>query len=235
MRPALVADRTPSGPPVPVATPGEAIQRGGIVAAEVIYQAEVIDPERYEEYKTKAAASIVAAGGGRYLVRGGDVEVLEGDAPAGRTVVLEFPTMQAALDWCRSEEYTAIRTIREGAAQCDPMSSMASTDARHRAPRPLIDAPERPYLAVQAVAPGRPAHRPALRSTAAEPAIRDTPSARFGDACSGTLRPGSGGARCGWVGAWLTRCWGQVRRLRWAGGIGRSTPVALLEGLSTAF
>ena len=74
--------------------------------AYVIYQGEVIDPERYEEYKTKAAENIVAAGG-RYLVRGGPVEVLEGDAPAGRTVVLEFPTMQAALDWYRSEEYTA--------------------------------------------------------------------------------------------------------------------------------
>jgi uncharacterized protein (DUF1330 family) len=86
------------------------------VAAYVIYQGEVIDAERYEEYKTKAAASIVAAGG-RYLVRGGDVEVLEGDAPASRTVVLEFPTMQAVLDWYRSEEYTAIRRIREGAAR----------------------------------------------------------------------------------------------------------------------
>lgn len=96
--------------------PGEAIGLGGSVAAYVIYQGEVTDPERYEEYKTKAAASIVAAGG-RYVVRGGDVEVLEGDAPAGRTVVLEFPTRQAALDWYGSEDYTAIRKIREGAAR----------------------------------------------------------------------------------------------------------------------
>ena len=86
------------------------------MAAYVIYQGEVTDPARYEEYKTKAAASIIAAGG-RYLVRGGDVEVLEGDAPAGRTVVLEFPTMQAAVDWYRSEEYTTIRKIRDGAAR----------------------------------------------------------------------------------------------------------------------
>ena len=85
------------------------------MAAYVIYQGEVIDPERYEEYKLKVAPSIVAAGG-RYLVRGGDVEVREGDPPAGRTGVLEFPTRQAALDWYRSEEYTAIRKIREGAA-----------------------------------------------------------------------------------------------------------------------
>jgi uncharacterized protein (DUF1330 family) len=86
------------------------------VAAYVVYQGEVLDPERYDEYKTKGAASIVAAGG-RYLVRGGDVEGLEGEAPPGRTVVLEFPTMQAAIDWYRSDEYTEIRKIREGAAR----------------------------------------------------------------------------------------------------------------------
>ena len=57
----------------------------------VIYQGEVLDPVRYDEYRTHAAASIHAAGG-KYIVRGGDVEVLEGDAPAGRTVVLKFPT-----------------------------------------------------------------------------------------------------------------------------------------------
>jgi uncharacterized protein (DUF1330 family) len=82
----------------------------------VIYQGEVLDPERYEEYKTLAAASITAAGG-RYVVRGGDAELLEGDAPAGRTVVLEFPTRQAAVDWYRSDEYTEIRKVRVGAAR----------------------------------------------------------------------------------------------------------------------
>jgi uncharacterized protein (DUF1330 family) len=91
-------------------------QLGGIVAAYVIYQGEVLDAKRYDEYKTKGAASILAAGG-RYLVRGGDIEVLEGEAPAGCTVVLEFPSKQAALDWYRSDEYTEIRKIREGAAR----------------------------------------------------------------------------------------------------------------------
>jgi uncharacterized protein (DUF1330 family) len=89
---------------------------GGIVAAYVIYQGEVLDANRYGEYMPKAAASILAAGG-EYLVRGGDVEVLEGEAPAGRTVVAKFPSMKAALDWYRSDEYTEIRKIREGAAR----------------------------------------------------------------------------------------------------------------------
>ncbi|MDQ6695969.1 MAG: DUF1330 domain-containing protein [Actinomycetota bacterium] len=85
------------------------------MTAYVIYQGEIIDPERYDEYKAKAAASIAAAGG-RYIVRGGSVEVLEGDPPSGRTVVLEFPTMKAAVEWYQSAEYTEIRKIREGAA-----------------------------------------------------------------------------------------------------------------------
>jgi uncharacterized protein (DUF1330 family) len=84
--------------------------------AYVVYQGEVLDPTRYDEYKTKAAASILAAGG-RFLVRGGEVEVLEGEPPASRTSVLEFPTMQAALDWYRSDEYTEIRKLRQGAAR----------------------------------------------------------------------------------------------------------------------
>jgi uncharacterized protein (DUF1330 family) len=84
----------------------------------VIYQGEVFDPERYEEYKRLVAPNIAAAGG-RYLVRGGQAEALEGELPGGRTVVVEFPTMQAAVDWYRSEEYSAIRKVREGAARAN--------------------------------------------------------------------------------------------------------------------
>jgi uncharacterized protein (DUF1330 family) len=86
------------------------------MAAYVIYQADVLDQQRYDEYKAKGAESILAAGG-KYVVRGGDVEVLEGEPPPGRTVVLEFPSREAALGWYRSDEYTAIRKIREGAAR----------------------------------------------------------------------------------------------------------------------
>jgi uncharacterized protein (DUF1330 family) len=86
------------------------------LAAYVIYQGEVLDAGRYEEYKAQVSPNITAAGG-RYLVRGGAAEALEGDLPAGRTVVLEFPTRQAALDWYWSEDYTAIRKLREGAAR----------------------------------------------------------------------------------------------------------------------
>jgi uncharacterized protein (DUF1330 family) len=85
------------------------------VTAYVIFQAEVIDPARYEEYKAAAAPSVAAAGG-RYIVRAGAVEVFEGEPPLGRTVILEFPSMEIALGWYRSAEYTAIRTLRDEAA-----------------------------------------------------------------------------------------------------------------------
>ena len=84
--------------------------------AYVIYQGEVLDPDRYEQYKPAAAESITAAGG-RYLVRGGDVQVLEGEPPAGRTVVLEFPTVDDAVQWYQGEAYTQARALREGAAR----------------------------------------------------------------------------------------------------------------------
>ena len=86
------------------------------MAAYVIYQGEVLDPERYETYKAAAAPSIDAAGG-RYLVRGGDIELLEGDPPAGRTVVIEFPSRRAALEWYDGELYRQARRLREGAAR----------------------------------------------------------------------------------------------------------------------
>ena len=85
------------------------------MAALVIYQGEVLDPARYEAYKALAAESIHAAGG-RYLVRGGEMEVLEGEPPPGRTVVLEFPTRQAAVAWYRSARYTEARHLRHGAS-----------------------------------------------------------------------------------------------------------------------
>jgi uncharacterized protein (DUF1330 family) len=83
--------------------------------AYVIYQGDVTDPDRYEEYKQRAAESIEAAGG-CYLARGGEVQVLEGDAPAGRTVLLEFPTIEDAVAWYRGAEYSEVRKLREGAA-----------------------------------------------------------------------------------------------------------------------
>jgi uncharacterized protein (DUF1330 family) len=84
--------------------------------AYVIVETDVSDPERYEQYKTAASAA-VAAHGGRYLVRGGEQDVLEGDWRPPRLVVLEFEDLAAARRWYDSEQYRQARELRAGAAR----------------------------------------------------------------------------------------------------------------------
>ncbi len=79
--------------------------------AYVIVDIEVTDPVRYEEYK-KLAAPTVAAYGGRYIVRGGKVETLEGDWQPNRFVILEFPSVQRAKEWWGSAEYRPGKALR---------------------------------------------------------------------------------------------------------------------------
>jgi uncharacterized protein (DUF1330 family) len=89
---------------------------GAAVAAYVVVEVTITDEEAYEKYKPMAYASIVAHGG-RYLVRGGAVDSVEGDAVEARIVVLEFPDMEAARRWYRSDDYQAALSLREGAAR----------------------------------------------------------------------------------------------------------------------
>ena len=83
--------------------------------AYVIVETDVSDPERYQAYKA-AAAEAVAAAGGRYLARGGELAVLEGDWQPSRLVVLEFEDLAAARRWYESELYQQARRLRSGAA-----------------------------------------------------------------------------------------------------------------------
>ena len=83
--------------------------------AYVIVETDVSDPEQYEQYKTAASAAVTAHGG-RYLVRGGEQDVLEGDWRPSRLVVLEFADLAAARRWYDSEQYRQARRLREGAA-----------------------------------------------------------------------------------------------------------------------
>jgi uncharacterized protein (DUF1330 family) len=76
---------------------------------------EIHDPVLYEQYRAQVPA-MIAAHGGRYLVRGGTVEVLEGDGKALRQVILEFPDMNALRAFYSSPEYTSARAIRQQAA-----------------------------------------------------------------------------------------------------------------------
>jgi uncharacterized protein (DUF1330 family) len=77
----------------------------------VIVEIQVTNPEAYEGYKA-AVAPLVAAAGGRYLVRGGKAEGREGAPPAGRIVVLEYPSFDAAKAFLDSPEYGAIVQLR---------------------------------------------------------------------------------------------------------------------------
>jgi uncharacterized protein (DUF1330 family) len=83
--------------------------------AYVIVEVEVTDPERYERYRAATPATIAAAGG-RFLVRGGELTVLEGDWQPSRLVVLEFEDLAAAERWYESEAYRAAKQLREGGA-----------------------------------------------------------------------------------------------------------------------
>jgi uncharacterized protein (DUF1330 family) len=83
--------------------------------AFVITQIEVHDPERYETYK-KMSPSSIEAFGGRFIVRGGNVETLEGGWSPKRFVVVEFPSVARAKEWWSSQEYAAAKKLRQETA-----------------------------------------------------------------------------------------------------------------------
>jgi uncharacterized protein (DUF1330 family) len=83
--------------------------------AYAIFDITVHDPVRYEEYK-KLAPPAIAAYGGKYLVRGGRMDVLEGDWHPSRIVVLEFPSADQAKAWIDSPEYREARALRHATA-----------------------------------------------------------------------------------------------------------------------
>lgn len=86
------------------------------MAGYVIVEIDVTDPVEYEEYKKQAAAT-VAQHGGKYIVRGGAIETLEGDWKPKRIVVLEFPSTQRAKEWLNCAEYREPRKIRKRTAK----------------------------------------------------------------------------------------------------------------------
>ena len=82
----------------------------------VIATVRVDDVEAYEPYRQQAQA-IIARHGGRYLVRGGRVDVREGTLERDRVIVLEFPTIEQARAFYDSDDYQAIVPIRQRNAE----------------------------------------------------------------------------------------------------------------------
>ena len=82
------------------------------MAAYIIVDVNINNPQEYEEYKRLTPASITAHSG-KFVVRGGTTETLEGDWQPGRIVVLEFPSFEQAKAWWASEEYAPAKAIRQ--------------------------------------------------------------------------------------------------------------------------
>ncbi len=83
--------------------------------AYIVVEVEVHDAERYEKYKSMVPPSLEAHGG-RFLVRGGKVEMLEGDWSPRRFVIVEFPSLEKAKAWWASEEYAEAKALRQATA-----------------------------------------------------------------------------------------------------------------------
>lgn len=82
----------------------------------LVAEIQVTDPETYKSYIPKAAR-IVAQYNGQYLVRGGQTTSLEGAKPAGRVVIVQFPTMAALQKFWNSSEYRNVAPIRRQASR----------------------------------------------------------------------------------------------------------------------
>jgi uncharacterized protein (DUF1330 family) len=86
--------------------------------AYMVVQINVTDPDKFARYR-EAVPHVVEASGGRYIVRGGTVEVLEGTHDGRRLVLFEFPSVEAIKQFWHSREYTEVKTLREDAADID--------------------------------------------------------------------------------------------------------------------
>ena len=84
--------------------------------AYIVVEIEVHDTDRYEDYKQMVAPSLQSYGG-RFLVRGGKVETLEGDWSPKRFVIVEFPSLERAKAWWDSREYADAKALRQATAK----------------------------------------------------------------------------------------------------------------------
>ena len=77
----------------------------------VIFQEDISDPSAFERYKAMSPRSI-AKFGGAFVVRGGQIETLEGEFGYERVVVIEFPSVEAARSWYVSTDYAEAKALR---------------------------------------------------------------------------------------------------------------------------
>lgn len=80
----------------------------------VAHLTAIKDPDAFARYR-EAVAPALARAGGRYVIRGGEPHMLDGEK-FGRTVVIEFSSMEAARGFFEGPEYAPLRTLRQSAA-----------------------------------------------------------------------------------------------------------------------
>lgn len=86
--------------------------------AFVVVEVDIKDPERYEEYKRLTPGSLVPFGG-RFVVRGGNAETLEGTWAPPRLVILEFPSVERAREWWCSDIYRPAKALRQSSSHTE--------------------------------------------------------------------------------------------------------------------
>ena len=85
------------------------------MAAYLIVQGSIGDEAQYQKYR-EAVVPLITKNGGRFLVRGGKVDVLEGKPDDRRPVIFEFPSMAALRAFWDSPDYVPVKKLREHAA-----------------------------------------------------------------------------------------------------------------------
>jgi uncharacterized protein (DUF1330 family) len=88
------------------------------MAGYIVVQITVHDALQYERYKQLAAHSL-AAYGGRYIVRGGAAETLEGSWLPKRLVIIAFPSVERAREWWHSPDYAEGKALRHAVASSE--------------------------------------------------------------------------------------------------------------------
>ena len=86
------------------------------MSAYIIASVNVTDPEKYKNYMALSPGAVAAAGG-KFIVRGGNPKILEGDWSRPRVVIIEYPTREAAEAFYSSALYSTARAERQGAAE----------------------------------------------------------------------------------------------------------------------
>jgi uncharacterized protein (DUF1330 family) len=104
-------------------------RREKIMAKGYIYaELEITDPAGYQAYRDGVGATITAFGG-RYLIRLGNPETLEGDRTVTRAVLLEFESRARALEWYNSDEYRDLKALRQRTAKTNALVLSGYDDA----------------------------------------------------------------------------------------------------------